>query len=100
LSQAESSRALQFQDFSTWLVYEDTYSSRAMKCVFKTGLLKAQASSSSSLRPLIMLFEPSWVLDRAQARLLNFLMCDSSKVQVQVCKQPLYIYLKYKYKIC
>jgi hypothetical protein len=47
-----------------------------------------------------MLFEPSWVLDRARVRLLNFLMCDLSKVQVQVCEQPLYIYLKYKYIIC
>jgi hypothetical protein len=47
-----------------------------------------------------MLFEPSRVLDRARARLLNFLMCDPSKVQVRVCEQPLYIYLKYKYIIC
>jgi hypothetical protein len=68
-----------------------------MKCVFKTGSLEARALSSS---PLIMLFEPSRVLDRARARLLNFLMCDPSKVQVRVCEQPLYIYLKYKYIIC
>jgi hypothetical protein len=68
-----------------------------MKCVFKTGSLEVRASSSSS--PLIMLFEPSRVLDRAQARLLNFLMCDPSKVKVRVCEQPLYIYLKCKYII-
>jgi hypothetical protein len=71
-----------------------------MKCVFKTSSLETQASLSLISSPLIMLFEPSWVLDRARAKLLNFLMCDLSKVQVRVYKQSLYIYLKYKYIIC
>jgi hypothetical protein len=45
-----------------------------------------------------MSFEPSRVLNKlgstqAQARLLNFLICQPSGIQTRVCEQPLYIYL-------
>jgi hypothetical protein len=57
--------------------------------------------SSGELEPIdnAIRAELSRVLDRTRTRLLNFLMCDPNKIQVRVCGQPLYIYLKYKYII-
>jgi hypothetical protein len=52
----EPSRALKFQN---WLVYEDVYSSRVTKCVFKLVSFKVRVSLSLSSSSLKMLFESS-----------------------------------------
>jgi hypothetical protein len=50
----ELSRALEFQD---WLVYENAYSSRVIKCVLKLVSFKVRMSLSSRSSSLKMLFE-------------------------------------------
>jgi hypothetical protein len=57
-----------------------------MKCVFKIGSFKTLTNSSL----LRMSFESNRELKklgstRARAKLLNFLICDQSRVQILVC---------------
>jgi hypothetical protein len=72
------SQALRFQD---WLVYESSLNSRA-----RTQAKLWNLCSSSTRLKLVR------ARARAQARLLNFSMCNQSGVQARVCKQPIYIY--------
>jgi len=94
----EPNRALRFQD---WLVYESSLNSwvrtrvKLWNVCSSSAHLKLEAAQAQGCWECHL--SRSRLLDklgstRALVRLLNFSMCNQSRVQVQVCEQPLYIY--------